>query len=145
MEEAVDSIHILKKISKLLDDARKEADGVVLQLARLAGLEWVVANINKEDVEPIRGRLAVGTPSIRSTVKIPHIKRDREKYLELMKALGVSRQDAELDLVRPYWPAMIEEATERVKVGKPMLPGIDPGETRRIYAVATRTRLGVEL
>ena len=141
LEELVNRMFILKKTSEMLDDLRKEADGVLHIMEQICCIGWVQKHTNNPaKSEPIRASFATGSPKVGMRAVIPRLDRDREKFISLMKHFGLSEEQAELNLLRPHWPSMCIYLTELAEEGKPLPPGISPNETAPIYSVNTVTR-----
>jgi len=85
MGELVNLVHVSREISKLANDLRKEADGIVHILEQIA----CVVHLTQGQGKPIRASLATGSPSMKLSVKLPHRERNPEEFQALMGYFGI--------------------------------------------------------
>lgn len=141
LEEYVNRIFIVRKMSEFLVDLRKEADGVIELMERQCCALWVLKHTNDPaGTEPIRAEFATGSPKTGLRANIPKLDKDPERFLALMKFFGMSEEQARLNVIRPHWPAMKTYLTELSQEGKPLPDGIKPTDAYPTYSIVTRMR-----
>lgn len=120
MEDLCDTACVLREISQVSDDIRKEASLLKDRCEKTAVFKWVKQGLNNPDeLGPIKGELAMGTPNIKTMVPVPKPTRDPEAYIAMMLELGVDLSAVEQDLVRPHWPGLVDYLTLRQEQGLP--------------------------
>ena len=134
LEEMVDFIYVVREISKLADDLRKEADGIKhifenMTCALYVSLNWTI---------PIRAPLATGSPDLKLGVNVPNRKKEPERFQALMNFFGVPTDSFEARVVKPYWPGICEQISILAEEGKPLPPGINPDDTYPTYKVRVK-------
>lgn len=130
-EDMINFIYVMREISKLADDLRKEADGIGHMFENSACAVYV--SLNRTD--PIRASLATGSPDLKLGVKIPNQKLEPKKFAELMSFFGIPSQAISDRIVAPYWPGLCEYVSMLAEEGKKLPPGIDPEDTYPTYKV----------
>jgi len=136
MEELVNLVHVSREISKLANDLRKEADGIVHILEQIV----CVVHLTQGQGKPIRASLATGSPSMKLSVKLPHRERNPEEFEALMNYFGIELSSLTDKAVRPHWPAICEIVSVLAEEGKPLPPGIDPENTYPTYSLVIRSK-----
>lgn len=141
IEDLVDVGALLRRVSALADDVRKEADGAQRLVDRVACAQWVRDHQNDVNPGPIRGRLAVGSPKVAMVATLPHRSSDPEAYESLLRHIGVSEEVIRAGLVSLHWPTVQEWLSELCAAGSPLPPGIDVSKTHPDFRVDTRCRV----
>ena len=134
LKDMVNFIYVMREISKLADDLRKESDGVGHMLENVACALWVSQN----ETKPIRASLATGTPDCKLAVKVPSRKTEPERFQQLMDFFGVPESAVEARVIKPYWPGLCEHVSLLSEEGKPLPPGINPEDTYPTYKVRVK-------
>lgn len=146
-EVLVDVALLLRTISKMCDDCRKECNAIQELCEKIACVQWVQSSMNDtSNAEPvIRGRLARGSPDVKPATTLPTPNTNPEGFFELMRSIGAVRA-ARQDLVRPHWPGLTKYVGALVEKGKPLPKGIDPARVYYVYKLNPLVRLSkVEL
>ena len=138
--DMVDIIYVMREISKLLNDLRKEVDGVQHQFENVGCL----ISIQRGDLEPIRTSLATGSPDLKMAAKIPSQTKDPENFSKLMDYLGVAKEAVEDKCVKPHWPGLVERISNETAMGKPLPPGIDPNSSYPVYSMRIRAKQNLD-
>jgi hypothetical protein len=139
--DMVNFIYVMREIARLADDLRKEANGIGQMFENVACALYVKQNQNSPDkADPIRAALATGTPKLTLGAKLPHEKRDPEKYIALMTHFGIGPEALEKRVVKAYWPGICEQISQLAEQGKPLPPGINPDDTYPTYKVTIKIR-----
>ena len=136
MEDLVNLVHVSREISKLANDLRKEADGIVYILEQVV----CVVYLTQAEGKPIRASLATGSPSMKLSVKLPHRERNPEEFEALMNYFGIELSSLTDRAVRPHWPAICEIVSVLAEEGKPLPPGINPENTYPTYSLVIRSK-----
>lgn len=139
--DLVDMAFLMRKAMELAEDLRKELRGTKEFLERFICLRWLVdaKGVNDADVDMcIRGKLATGTPRVRTTASLPLETKDPKAYYAFMKRIGVFGQAIRRGLVRPHWPSVTDYLSDLMAQGKPLPPGIDRDRTYSTYQVVMR-------
>lgn len=139
VEEHCDNSWVFEKLSELIKDLNTTINGMSEMSQQVAAMKQITAHINSESCPPIKGELATGTPNVKSRVKLPTLKGDRENYLKMMQYFGVSEDTAISDIFRLHWPKMCEYISERASRGLPLPPGLD-ARIYPIYSLSLRTK-----
>lgn len=134
VEDMINFIYVAREISKLVNDLRKEIDGVGHMFENTACAIYV--SLNRTD--PIRSSLATGTPDLRLAVKIPNQNRDPEEFTKLMKFLEIPDKAISDKVIKLHWPGLCEYVSVLAEEGQPLPPGINPDDTYPIYSVRIR-------
>lgn len=141
--DLVDMAFLMRKAALLAEDLRKELRGAKEFLERLICLRWLADAEGLNDIHvdmSIRGKLATGTPRIKTTASLPLQEKDPEAYRTFMKRIGVFGQAIKRGLVRPHWPSLTDYFSDLIAQGKPLPPGIDPKKTYSTYQVVMREK-----
>lgn len=121
----VDAAYLMREMSKLLDDTRKEMDQVKDTACRTACLSWTTKQLSDPSIGgTIRGEIAVGTPDIKMVPKFP--KKGTQEYEAFCTAFGLKREGLDADVFHIHWPHAVEYVSDCIALGKPLPPGIDP-------------------
>lgn len=140
-EDLVDLSFIMREAENLCEDLRKELRGARDFLGRIICMRWLYENLNTLDVDmSIRGKLATGTPQVRTMASLPLPEKDPEAFVAFMKRIGVFGQALKRSLVKVHWPAVTDYLTDLIAKGKPLPPGIDPNRTYTVYQVILRKK-----
>ena len=134
IEDMVNFIYVMREISKLANDLRKEIDGVGHMFENTACAIYVSLN----QTDPIRSSLATGTPDLKLGVKIPNQDREPEEFLTLMKFFKIPKKAITDKVIKLHWPGLCEYVSVLAEEGKPLPPGIDPDDTYPTYKVRIR-------
>lgn len=134
LKDMVNFIYVIREISRLADDLRKEADGIGHMFENVLCAVYVTAN----ETGPIRASLATGTPDLKLGVKVPNQKREPERFQKLMTHFGISKEVISARVVKPYWPGICEQVSRLAEEGKPLPPGINPDDTYPTYKVRVK-------
>lgn len=135
--ELADQLLVIDKVTKLLDDVEKKMRGTRDLAERLLCILWV----KDGDAEPIRTEYVTASPKVRMAAQIP--KKGTPEYESLVTHLGIRKDIADGDVVRPHWPGVVEYLTDRLTRGLPLPEGIDPTKTYAVYSVALRPKKGI--
>jgi len=136
MKDMVSFIYIMREVSTLANDLRKECDGIQKMFENSVCAIWVIQGNNK----PIRSALATGSPDLKLGVSIPNQKREPEAFKELMEYFKIPENVIEDNILKPYWPGLCEHISQLAEEGKPLPPGIDPNKTYPTYSVRIKRR-----
>jgi len=131
LEEIVNLVSVIREVSKLTNDLRKEADGVQNILENVACAVYIGRNIQG----PIRASLATATPQVRLNVKLPNRNKNPEEYNALLNFFGVTITEYTNKAVRLHWPTICEAVSILAEQGKPTPPGLNPEDTYPIYSM----------
>lgn len=146
-EDLVDLAFLMRKAMVLAEDLRKELRGAKEQLEKIICIRWLAStetmDVAKIDMS-IRGKLAVGTPRVKTTASLPLAERNPKEYAAFMRRIGVFGQAIRWGLVRPHWPSVTEYFSDLMAKGRPLPPGIDPSRTYSVYQVVMRERKGAD-
>ncbi len=134
VEDIVNFIYVMREISKLTNDLRKETDGISHMFENTACMLYTVA----KKTDPIRASLATGSPDVKLGVKIPNREREPEKFYALMNFFDVPSDALEKKVTKPHWPGICEQVSIMAEEGKPLPPGLDPDDTYPTYRVTIR-------
>jgi len=139
LDDMVNFIYIIREISRLADDIRKEADGISHIFENLTCATYVTTHQNDpERSDPIRASLATGTPTLKIGMSIPNEKLEPDRFYKLMRHFGISSEQLESRVIKPYWPGLCEQVSKLAEEGKPLPPGILPEQTYPIYGVIVK-------
>ena len=138
--DIVDLIYVMRELSKVVDDLRKETDGVMHQFENVG----CMISIARGDLEPIRTNLATGSPNLKMAAKIPSQTKDPENFALLMDHLGVSKEAVADKCVKPHWPGLVERMTNDAAMGKPLPPGVDPNSSYPVYSMRIRAKKSLD-
>lgn len=139
-EEATDIAYAMREMHKWCDDIRKEMMRLKEVGDRIACLYWVM---NPTD-ESIRTDYCTAVPKIQQQAKVPKLHTDPDAYFALMDFLKVPHAVAKAEIVRPYWPAVVELLSTMAEEGRPLPPGIDPNGARPIYCLSIRGKRSID-
>ncbi len=135
-EALVDMVMIAKETAKLLKDMQVEWDALTQTMEKVICMRWVQDSLaNGAKGEPIRGDLAVGSPTVKSMVSLP--KRGSTEYIKMMHYLGIYGRSLRKDLVRAHWPGLVEHVSELMARGKEV-PGCGGRTPYQLFRVAVR-------
>ena len=134
LEDMVNFIYVMREISKLTNDLRKETDGISHMFENMACMLYTI----KQKTDPIRASLATGSPDVKLAVKIPNREREPEKFYALMNFFNISSDALEKKVTKPHWPGICEQVSIMAEEGKPLPPGLDPEDTYPTYRVMIR-------
>ena len=138
--DIVDLVYVMRETSKIINDLRKEIDGIKQQFENVGCL----ISISLGDLEPIRTSLATGSPKLRLAAKIPSQTKDPDNFALLMDYLGVSKDAVANKCVKPHWPGLVEWISNDASMGKPLPPGIDPNSSYPVYSITIRAKKPLE-
>lgn len=140
-EELVDVAIVAREIARVLNDCRRQCDGLLDLCSRLACVKWVAETQNEtgDASTCIHGSLGRGTPDVKEAVTVPSREKNPDEYYRMMKALGAVTA-AKKDLVRPHWPGLTEHISNLMKQGKRVPDGVDPRKTYHLYKLSPLTR-----
>jgi hypothetical protein len=139
LTDMVNFIYVIREISRLADDIRKEADGISRIFENLACATYVASHQNDpERSDPIRASLATGTPNLKIGINVPNERLEPERYFKLMKFFGISEEQLESRVVKAYWPGLCEQISKLAEEGKPLPPGISVENTYPTYSVTIK-------
>lgn len=148
LPELIDCCFVVKEISRLADDLRKELNGVIKSIAKTMCTQFLsqMENINNpEDPTPLRGQLATGSPKVRRMASIPNMRSDPENYMKLMKALGFTEDAVKMNIARIHFPTLTKLVIERDENGVALPPGLENATLYPEYSVMLRGRKGIDL
>lgn len=134
MKDMVNFIYVMREISKLADDLRKEADGIGHMFENAACAVWVA----QSETKPIRAALATGTPDCKLALKVPNRKTEPERFQKMMDFFGIPASAVAARVIKPYWPGLCEFISLLSEEGKPLPPGVDPDDTYPTYRVRVK-------
>jgi len=129
-----------KEIAKLLKDLRIEYDKLSELAQRIACLRWV--QLQEDAPEKIETELYKCRPDLQMSANIPSHSKEPEKYIELLKWIGVEEAVASTGLLRVHWPTLKEVITEQQSLGKPLPAGISADKTHAHYTIKYRSKGG---
>jgi hypothetical protein len=132
-----DMHQLLKELSELHEDTRKELDALKEDAGDSAAIAWTVDPMAGG---PIRGKLADGTVRQRPSPKLPSKKKEPEKHLALMRYLmqapDMSMEDAELFTLS--WPRLCDRLQADISSGRPLPEGISADDLQLKPKLETR-------
>ena len=131
LNDMVNVIHVMREISKLTNDLRKEADGIMHIFENATCVIYVSLN----ETELIRASLATGSPNLKLGVKVPNRNNEPERFYKLMNFFKVPMSSFEERVIKPHWPGICEQISILAEEGKPLPPGINPEDTYPTYTV----------
>lgn len=137
-EHRVDLAYLSERIGRLCDDMRKECDTTHRLMEKVVCAVWVSNSLNDDGEDCICGEYATGRPDVKQSVKLPHPKRDAEKFKLLASRLGIFGAALKNDLVRIHWPTMSTYVSKLISEGKPLPPGIDRDHMYPVYSLKLR-------
>lgn len=134
IEELADYGYALNRLENLLDDTRKKAKQVKERAQHIqCALQTAMS-----DISGVRTEHCTATPHIEYQTPIPKKESDPEAYFAICELAGISREAAELEIMRPHWPGVSAALTELAREGKPWPEGIDPSKVKPVYSVRYR-------
>lgn len=143
--ERVDLAFLMRELSELCDDLRKESNKARELLDNVMCAVWAKEFEEHPETGPIRGTLATATPKVRFGVTLPSKSKDPERYEEFMRWLEIPQELIDAGVVSTHWPRMTEWLTERAKEGRPMPAGIDVESTYPVYSTTLRRKPDADL
>ena len=139
LEDMVSLIYVMRELSRLFNDIRKEADGVTHIFENVCCAKYVMTHQDcPEKSDPIRSPLATGTPRVTLGVTLPKERHDPERYYELMRYFGIPVEALKDKLIKGHWPGICERVSQLAEEGKPLPPGIKPDDTYPVYSIIIR-------
>lgn len=119
----VDCGFILREISRVCDDMRKEAEARMSHTSQLLGKAATIRATMASDPDLLKceGSLANAMPSSKARPQIP--KKGTEEYAQLMEFLGVPREAAESGVFGVHYKHYADWLTQRQQNGEPLPPG----------------------
>lgn len=125
-----DAALMLRKMSELLDDTRKECD----KLAGLVSQVGCMMLVTKGTGEPLAGEYATAYGKVSTAAKLPSFSQEPEAYKRLCEILNVPYHP----LTRLHWPAIRDAISEHLSNGGTLYPELQPyvqyNETKLIAA-----------
>ena len=140
LEELADYGYAMKRLAELVDDTRKHAN----RISELAQRLQCALQVGLMDLEPVRTEYCTASPAISQQMSVPKKEKDPEQYYAIMDLLGISREVADKEAVRPHWPGLTEVLTELAQQGKPLPEGINPNNVKPVYSVKYRKKNDAE-
>ncbi len=113
----------LKKIVKLCDDMRKETNVISDLGIKMLCIRWVQDSLNTGELS-VKGELARATPSVSNAYSTPN--KGTPEWKEFMRDIGVDGDALGWDLVRPYWPSVVEYVNHELANGRKQPKGMKP-------------------
>lgn len=142
--ELVDYMYILHKAAELAEDLRKELNRQRETMARMTCIRWVQETVNSgENPEPIRGKLAIGSPDVRSALSMPKV--DTAEHDAIMETLGIPHAAIETGLFRIHWPRLVDYITDLQAQGKNIPKCFSTCNRFDDYRVVLRPKRGVSI
>ncbi len=123
--ELTDASFCLRECISLLEDVRKELSKTSNQVKERACYIYAKKQMASLNGQPIRTVYCTATPDVKMYAPFP-IKKSKDGWDELMEYLGVSKETADKELVRPHYNSMVALCTELTREGKPLPPGCNP-------------------
>lgn len=140
--ERVDCAFLLAEATKLADDMRKEASLAKELLMRLACVVWAQETVNDVGASPsVRGKIAVGTPDVKTMYAIPSAKTDPVEYKKFCNHLGLIGRGLKTGAFKPDYPALVEIISERIAKGQKLPPGMGGSGQYVVYRLSPLRRL----
>jgi hypothetical protein len=141
MEELADLSYMLRELSKLADDIKKESFNLKGLAEKIACVLWVNMHMNEpEGADPIRTELCTATPHVQQRASLPNQKANPKEYALLMDWLGVPKTIVEQDLVRCHWPSFQERIHQLLEQGKPLPAGVNVERVYDEYSLIVRKK-----
>ncbi len=145
-EDLTNLVYITKKTSELCDDLRKELNELESLAGKIVCAKWMKANVNDMSAaQPIRAKVATGTPDLGQIAAIPKPKSDPKDYSKLLTFLGVPKDKHESGMIRVHWPSFQKHCNELASKGQPLPPGIDPNKTYPDFKLKVTKSRKIEL
>lgn len=117
LEEFVDIGWTIKETEEYLDDLRKRYKSLRELIEKIVCLRHIIANVNSTTKEqPVRGKLATGTPCTKEMHAVP--KRKSPEHESLLRALGAKEGTESLFVI--HWPTLVDYVDERDRKGLPV-------------------------
>jgi len=144
-EDLVNFVYVLREMSKLANDLRKELDGVMNILEGICCVQYVTQHADTpEKAEPIRAMLATGSPTCRLNIRMPKLRTEPELYYSVMAFFGVSREAIDSNTIKAYWPGLCDAVTQLAEQGKALPPGLDEDRTYPTYSLTVRAQQNLD-
>lgn len=141
-EERVDAALVLKLLSQLGDDVRKECFSAEKLFAQTTCAVWAQQQLTDPSLpDKIIGEIASGTPDVRIAAQLPHKTREPEQYAAFARWCGLSDDGIARGIMHPHWPSVSAVVTELMQLGRPLPDGIPPERTFAEYRLNPLRRL----
>jgi len=136
--DTVDLAYVLRELSKLHDDIRKETNRLLDMITNVTCLRVSQEGLEDESkaTDKVRGRFATGSIDVKYGVNMP--KRDTQEFMDLCVALGLPSSMVQHKAFMPHWPTLVSFVTAMMRDGTVNIPGIDPSKTYPIYKLTLR-------
>lgn len=122
--DLVDAMYLMKCMSQLCEDLRKECDRAQRDLAKITCLSWTSKQVADPGLpDKIQGQLARGEPQIKMVAVIP--KRGTDAYNRICRSLGVPQEVIDAEMYHVHWPSFVEHCSLLLSQGKKLPDGID--------------------
>ena len=132
LEDATDTIGVLKKTFDMIKDLKMEVDRCTEQMEKVVCALYIRSPIMGE---PIRGEWVTGSPYPRSVFKFPSMKSDPEAYMNWMRQMGVPDDVIASGAVRPHYPSMVEHLNKLEAEGKQLPQNVNPHDSGTEFGV----------
>ena len=136
LEDLADYGYFAKRLAELLDDTRKQAEKISGMAQRLQ----CAVQVGMMDLSPVRTSHCTASPKLTQQMSIPKRDKDPEQYYAIMDWLGIPKETADAEAVRPHWPGITEKLTQLAQEGKPLPKGINPENVKPLYSVTYRKK-----
>ncbi len=137
-KEIADATYALRKAREYLDDVRQQLFGQ----EELGVKMTCAAYVRNMNGEPIRTPYCIASPDVKTMVPLP--KPGTEAYPAFMQELGVPEHLWKTDVVRTYWPGLVEFVNTNLSEGKPLPKYADVSRAYSVFKCTYRGRKEVD-
>lgn len=139
-EELTDIAHAINRASKFCEESRKVINRSHEIICNVVCFSWMMLpeHVNMEKCPTIRAKYALGIPDMKMHIRMPTLKKDPDKFIDLMAALGISKEAAVTGQVQIHYPTVCELAQRRFEQGLPNLPHVSTTDMWPVYKLTTR-------
>ena len=130
-----------REIARMLKDLQVEFDKISALAQKIACLKWIQT---EEELAQVETNEFKCSPQLQMSANIPSHSKEPEKYIDLLKWLGVEEEVASKGLLRVHWPTLRDLLTEMQELGKPLPNGISADKTHAHYSLKYKTKGGSE-
>ena len=145
LAEMCDLLYAIREIIRLLEDGRKVLNKFRSPVDKFACVKWMQLADTRGKQSRFHTEYCSAFPDMKSFVKHPHKRKaDSEAFDKLMEHLGISKELAEMEVVRPNWEGMKHYVDQRINEGKQVPPGCDPSVTYTEFEMGFRSKKDVD-
>lgn len=122
VEDDADMGLLCREMEELFDEMRKEVKARKELCGKIIAMDFAKRSLAGDVNDKVSGEIATASPDVKQQPKIP--KQGTDEFLELMEAVGVSKEVALSGAVKLDWNGMGDYVAKQVALGKKIPPGI---------------------